>query len=393
MAPVLPPMRLINATILRDGALQTRSVAVADGQITRGPLPGVDLGGYFILPGIIDLHGDGFERHIAPRPSADFPLPAGLASTDREAAAHGITTAYLAQGWSWEGGLRGPDHAERLFAALDAYRPDALTDLRIQIRAEIHMVDMTERLIAAVRRHKIGYVIFNDHLDEGLAMQRTSPGDFALWARKAGISTETLHRALLDARDRQAQVPRHLCKLADAFDQLNVVYGSHDDPDGDTRERYRMIGARIAEFPTTRSAAVVARAMDCPVVMGAPNVVRGRSQAGNIAAGDLVAAGLCNCLVSDYHMPSLAAAAWALVDAGVLPLPRAWALISTNPAEILGLTDRGRIAPGLRADLAIVNAATRQVEATICAGRLTYLAGYAAQRFMASALTLPMAAE
>lgn len=389
----LPDLRLTGADILRDGELQRRSIALAEGVITRGPLPEVDLSGYLILPGIIDLHGDGFERNIAPRPSARFPLETGLAATDREAAAHGVTTAFLAQGWSWEGGHRSPDAALTLMVALDGYRPRALTDLRLQIRAETHLVAETARLIAAVARHRVGYVVFNDHLEEGFEMSLARPADFAHWARKVDQTPETLLAAMETARTRARDVPRHLCMLAEAFDGMGVLYGSHDDPDGETRERYSMIGARIAEFPTTGRAAAAAHAMMSPVIMGAPNVVRGRSQAGNIAAADLIADGLCDALVSDYHIPSLALAAWALVDGGTLPLPRAWAMISTRPAEILRMPDRGRLDPGLRADMVVVNAETREIEATICAGRLTYLAGEAGRRFLAQPATMRLAAE
>ncbi len=143
-----------------------------------------------------------------------------------------------------------------------------------------------------------------------------------------------------------------------------------------------MLGAQVAEFPLTKRAAAAAQAMQCPVIMGAPNVVRGKSQSGNQSASDLVAAGLCDALVSDYHLPALPLAAWSLVDRGILSLPAAWAMISTNPARILRLSDRGRLVPGLRADLVVVEAATRRIEATICAGRLTYLAGEAANRFL-----------
>ena len=117
MTHFLPPLRLTGAQILRDGEMQRRSISIDRGRITQSRLAEVDLSGYLVLPGIIDLHGDGFERHMSPRPSAPFPLQAGLASTDREAAAHGVTTAYLAQGWSWEGGHRSPDHAEALMVA------------------------------------------------------------------------------------------------------------------------------------------------------------------------------------------------------------------------------------------------------------------------------------
>ena len=390
---LLPPLRLTGAQVLRDGCLQARSLALADGRIGDGPMPEVNLSGFLILPGIVDLHGEGFEHHMAPRPSARFPMAQGFASFDREAAAHGVTTAFMAQSWSWEGAHRAPDHAEAVMAALQAYQPRALTDLRIQIRAETHLVYQTDRLIEAVRRFGVTYVVFNDHLEEGLQMWRMDAARFDNWARKLGKRPEDLAGAIQIARDAHDEVPRSLRRLADAFDQMGVQYGSHDDPDMETRETYRMIGARIAEFPLTPRVAAGAVAMQSPVIMGAPNVVRGQSQAGNVSAMDLIVAGHCDALVSDYHVPALAMAAWAVVDRGVMDLARAWAMISATPARILGLTDRGRLEPGLRADLVVVNAETRAIEATITAGRLAHLSGEAGRRFMAQPQMGRMAAE
>jgi alpha-D-ribose 1-methylphosphonate 5-triphosphate diphosphatase len=394
MPPLLPSLSLTGAQILHNGALQSGSLGIAQGVFTAAALNEVDLSGYLLLPGIIDLHGDGFEHHIAPRPSARLPLALGLASYDREAAAHGVTTAYLAQGWSWEGGPRGPDQAEAMMAALQAFRPQALTDLRLQIRAETHLTTETDRLIAAVQRHQLDYVVFNDHLSEARHMARIAPIEFSLWARKIGRHAEEMMQLVEDtARNRKA-VPRSLRIMAEAFDALGISYGSHDDPDAETRSYYAMIGAAIAEFPTTRNAAVAARAMENPVLMGATNVLRGGSQAGNVSACDLVADGLCDVLVSDYHLPALPLAAWALVDRGLLDLASAWAMISTRPAEVLRLRDRGRLQPGLRADLVVVNAQTRAIEATICGGRLVHLSGEAALRFMTRAsATMSLAAE
>jgi alpha-D-ribose 1-methylphosphonate 5-triphosphate diphosphatase len=393
MPQFLPPVRLSNAQILRDGVLLRGSIGIAEGRLLDADLPRIDLTGYLVLPGIIDLHGDGFERHMTPRPSAPFPLAAGLASFDREAAAHGVTTAYLAQGWSWEGGTRGPDHAEALMQALEAYQKRALIDLRLQIRAETHLVGETQRLIAAVQRFKVGYVVFNDHLAEAQKMARVAPSDFAHWARKTGSTAEGLMNAVELACECHAMVPRSLCTLAEAFDALGVIYGSHDDADGATRDYYFGIGAEIAEFPLSFKAAMAAHVMMSPVIMGAPNVVRGGSQAGNVSAQDLIAAGLCDALVSDYHIPALPLAVWALVDRGVMGLAQAWEMVSSRPAKILGLRDRGRVQAGLRADLVVVHAETRVIEATISHGRLSYLAGEAAERFLCRKTVFELAAE
>lgn len=394
MSKSLPALRFTGATILRDGEMQSRSLAISEGRITRGPLPEVDLSGYMILPGIIDLHGDAFERHTAPRPSAPFPPEIGLRATDREAAANGITTAWLAQSWSWEGGKRGPDYAIAMMQALRDYRPHALTDLRLQIRCETHTVDTAERMLSAIETYGIDYVVFNNHLDQADYMAAHRPEDLHAWAKSANRSVDEHLAIIKKAHLQRTQVPRYLCRLADRFDDLGVIYGSHDDPDGETRETYSMIGAKICEFPTSRSAAALARAVGDPVLMGAPNMVRGGSQSGNIAAEDLIRMGLCDALVSDYYYPALHLAAFRLADLGILSLPLAWAMISETPARILRLPDRGHLTPGRRADLVVINGETRAVEATICGGRITHLAGEAAHRLAFATMgTTALAAE
>jgi len=394
----LPPLRLTGAITLRNGEMQQRTVAIESGHITKGSFPAVDLSGYYIMPGIIDLHGDAFERHIAPRPTAPFPITTGLRATDRDAAVNGVTTAWMAQSWSWEGGHRGPDFAERFLQALDEYRPHLATDLRVQIRCETHTIDTRERLLQAVERHGVDYVIFNNHLDESLFLAKAKPEELAHWAKKNGRSPEEHIAVVNQALEQRKDVPRHLCKLSEAFDRLGVTYGSPDDPDGDTRETYSLIGAKVCEFPTARAPAALAKAVNDPVLMGAPNVVRGGSQSGNISAMDLVTANMCDALVSDYYYPALAQSAFHIADQGVMSLAKAWALISTNPAQILRMSDRGSIDYGKRADLTIINQATRAVEATISAGKITHLSGEAAHRFLASNLSnrhdpLPLAAE
>ena len=382
MTPPLAPLRFVGGLALVDGQLGDAPVSISNGTISSAGGTEVDTTGYFVLPGIVDMHGDAFERHLAPRPSAPFPHLTGLIGTERDCATNGVTTAWLAQSWSWEGGARGPDACEALLAALENYAPRQIVDLRIQIRYETHELDTVDRLLAAVRRWGIDYVVFNNHLDEALTMRDVAPEDLTTWARKRGISLDEFIKIIEAAKIRSAQVPRSLAKLAAGFDALGITYGSHDDPDAETRETFRQIGAKICEFPTGAGAATVASANDNPIVMGAPNVVRGGSQAGNIAATALIKQGKCDVLVSDYFYPALSQAAFALFDQGILPLEQAWSMISTNPAKVMNLRDRGCLADGKRADIVIVNQATRDIEATICGGRIAHLTGGFAARML-----------
>jgi alpha-D-ribose 1-methylphosphonate 5-triphosphate diphosphatase len=150
---------------------------------------------------------------------------------------------------------------------------------------------------------------------------------------------------------------------------------SHDDDAVATRDNFRAMGARICEFPMAEAVGAAARAAGDAVVMGSPNVVRGRSHLGWASAADLAEAGICSVLSSDYYYPCLLRAAFILAGRGVLDLPRAWALVSANPAAAAHLHDRGVIAPGRRADLVVVDArgAVPLPVATIAAGRVAWM--------------------
>jgi alpha-D-ribose 1-methylphosphonate 5-triphosphate diphosphatase len=194
--------------------------------------------------------------------------------------------------------------------------------------------------------------------------------------------------AMAAARAREREVPRHLCRLAEAFDAMGVVYGSVGDPDAETRERFAMIGARVAVFPASRRVAAAACAMGDPVVLSACDVAAER-----VTVVDLVREGRCAALASGRDGRVLAEAMWRLVDRGVCDLARAWSLVSAGPAEVARLPDRGRIAPGRRADLVLIREATREVEATVSAGRLVFAAGEAGARLREAAGARALAAE
>jgi alpha-D-ribose 1-methylphosphonate 5-triphosphate diphosphatase len=383
--PRIAPLRLTGALALMGGALVEHPLTVADGLITDGPGREVDLRGYVVLPGIIDLHGDGFERHLSPRPSAPFDKARALASAAAELAVNGITTAWLAQSWSWEGGFRSGAATVALLGALDRIRPQLLPDVRVQIRLETHVIDQHEAVLAAVAAHGVDYVVFNNHLPEALEMANQRPDRFAQWSAQTSRTSDEMLAIVRHAEAQQPDVAAALVSIATRLAAAGVRMGSHDDATAATRAFYRGIGAGIAEFPTTVEAARAAHAEGEPVLMGAPNVVRGGSQTGNIAAAGLIEAGLVDALMSDYYYPALPQSAWALVDAGVCDLAQAWAMISTAPARIMGLSDRGRLAPGLRADIAVVNPGTHRVEMTLVGGAVAHLSGELARRVAAAA--------
>jgi alpha-D-ribose 1-methylphosphonate 5-triphosphate diphosphatase len=390
-------MHFRGAEILRGDTLVSDGLSIVAGQLREMPEGQqeniVDLTGYRVLPGIVDLHGDAFERHLAPRPTAPFPSNIGLRSVDHDAASSGVTTAWMAQSWSWEGGSRGPDSAEAFMEDLADYRAKALTDLRIQLRCETHTIDTEQRLLAAIAKHGIDYVIFNDHIGEAVGMIFSDLDGLSAWGKRAGRTLSAHIKLVKDTQNLSPMVPLYVCTLANAFDRLGIKYGSHDDPDAATRNYYAKIGARICEFPTRVVPARVAKANGDTVLMGAPNVVRRGSQSGNIAAVDLIRQGLCDALVSDYHYPSLSRAALLLADDGLLTFSEAWEMISKKPAHIMGLTDRGEIADGKRADLVIMHAETRQIEGTIANGRWSHLCGALASRITTMPHRIAPAAE
>ena len=384
--PQIAPLRLTNAHALIGGALHDHALTVADGQITDGPARELDLSGYLLLPGIIDLHGDGFERHLSPRPTAPFDKVKGLGSLAAELAVNGITTAWIAQSWSWEGGHRSGAATVALLEALKRARPRLLPDIRVQLRLETHVIDEHPLVIEAVAAHGLDFVVFNNHLPEAVEMADRKPHRFASWASQTSRTADEMLAVVRKAEAQEPDVPAALAAIATRFRDLGVRMGSHDDATAATRAFYRGLGAEISEFPTTFEAARAAHAAGEPVLMGAPNVVRGGSQTGNIAAVDLIREGLVDALMSDYYYPALPQSAWALVDAGLCDLPQAWAMISEAPARIMGLADRGHLGHGARADLVAVNPETHRVELTLTHGRIAHLSGEAARRFAALAV-------
>lgn len=375
---------LANARVLlADGSLEETEVAVEDGRIAAfgagvGRSRMIDLGGRLLLPGIVDLHGDAFERAIMPRSGVAFPLDIALDHADRAVLASGITTAYLAQGVGWESGLRGAGTAEKLLSAVEAGRPRFGADLRFHVRFEIYAFDAAEQVCRWLEDGRAGMLVFNDHLPQFEQELASDPAKLENWVRYIGLTMDAFRAKVREMRAAEADARACVGRVAAAARRAGVPTGSHDDDTAELRRRYHDLGATVAEFPVNLETARAAAELGNPVGMGAPNVLRGGSASGNVAARELIAEGLCDYLISDYYYPAQLHAAFKLVREGTLKLGQAWSLVSAAPARVGGLPDRGAIEVGRRADLIAVDDGRQDLPILSLAmveGRIAYGSG------------------
>ena len=385
---------------LPQGSVET-TVTIADGSIDDigGPVRGqvVDARGLILAPAMIDVHGDAFERQIMPRPGVFFPTEAAVIDTDRQLATNGIATAYHAITLGWEPGLRDVARGRALLQAMRDLEPRLLVENRVQLRWETFAFEALETIEWALAGPLLPSIAFNDHtsmtmraydvaiqdrgfelnpdfsiaaLDDDRMRKRT-----ASKAHRAGLSDEDYIALLGRVWDRRSQVPDVIARVAEMGRAAGAPMLSHDDTRAETRAWYRAHGATVCEFPMVMEAAEAARANGDPIIFGAPNAARGGSHIGSLGAGDMVEAGLCDALASDYFYPAMLAAVARLDQEKRADRLRLWSLVSSGPARAMGLTDRGQIAPGLRADLVLIDWPDGQAPAvtgTWVAGRMAF---------------------
>lgn len=361
-----------SSNVLIDGKLQKGSLTIEKGKIQlereSSPYRHYNMGNFYILPGIIDLHGDGFERHLFPRPSAPVKHTIALKNLSNELIYNGITTAYLAQCYSWEGGYRSPEFTAELLTSLKILKNDFMPDLRLQIRFETHLIEEKKYLINLIDQFNIDYLVFNNHLPEAIKKWENDKPRIEAWAGQTGRTGEQHINIVKGYLKNNVRVKGFLEELSGELKRRNITLGSHDDDSPSDRDYFNSLGAYICEFPTTLQAAEAAKKNNNGVIMGAPNIMRGGSQAGNIDAINLVKSDLVDCLVSDYYYPALLESVWKMADMKVRSFENSYKMISTNPARILNLADRGELVDNARADLLILNPDNRKIVAVFCRG-------------------------
>jgi alpha-D-ribose 1-methylphosphonate 5-triphosphate diphosphatase len=347
---------LTNATIVTPdeafaGTLVLRGAAIAEVARGRSAAPGaIDLEGDTLVPGVIDVHTDNLERQVQPRVHARWPSRSAMLAHDAQCAAAGVTTVLDALcvgivGFEQE---RTQTFREAV-ADLDALAETGLlkSDHFLHLRCELPAVDMRE-LFEPVSHHRaVRMVSIMDHTP-GVG-QYADLDRYRALRLKEGIPPEEIERSLanrMGQRERMRGPNRDF--VLGVVGETGVALASHDDRTEEEIAENAALGIRISEFPVTLAAARAAHAHGMQVIAGAPNIVRGGSHSGNVAVAELIAAGAVDALASDYVPASLIEAAF---HPAAGPLPEAVARVTDHPARLAGLHDRGRLMPGLRADL------------------------------------------
>ncbi|MFK7876647.1 MAG: alpha-D-ribose 1-methylphosphonate 5-triphosphate diphosphatase [Paracoccaceae bacterium] len=354
-------MCLANADIVLPDRVMRGAVHVAAGKIValdegdRLPEGAIDCAGDVLIPGLIELHTDNLERHMEPRPDVKMPNVTAILAHDGELASAGITTVFDALRVGSIGAANkahGRAYARQLASDLLALRDADALRLRhmIHLRAEICSETLIDELADFGPEDRIGLVSVMDHTPGQRQFRDLDKLRIYYRGKYSYSDTEfdavVAQRRALGGRVRAAH---EACAVSEAG-RLGAVLASHDDTTRAQVMRSADLGMALAEFPTTKEAAETCRARGTHIIMGAPNLIRGRSHSGNVSARELAELGLLDIVSSDYVPALLMASVFHLADLWN-DLPRAVRCVTQTPARATGLKDRGQIAPGTLADL------------------------------------------
>lgn len=353
-------MTLRNARVVLDDEIVCGSVTMRDGLIAGIDVGSSDVGedmeGDYLIPGLVELHTDHLESHYAPRPGVLWNSIAALQAHDAQVAGSGITTVFdcLRLGSDEFGGFKKGEmriiaDALETAAAEDRLRASHL----IHLRCEVSASDVLEHFDDFRADPQVRLASLMDHAP-GQRQFQTIEQYTLYYRKKRNLSDADFERFIAYRLEESSLYSApHRKAIVEACKERGIALASHDDATIEHVEESKGFGVRLAEFPTSFEAAKASHQAGMAVLMGAPNVVRGKSHSGNISAKALADEGVLDVLSSDYVPLSLIHAPFVLADdeSTSITLPQAIQMVSATPARAVGLDDRGRIAKGLRADL------------------------------------------
>ena len=359
-SPTASPTIFTNARLVLDDEVVKGSLYSHGGTIERidqgaSAISGaIDLQGDYLMPGMVEVHTDNFERHLMPRPKVRWDDAPALLAHDAEIAAAGITTVLdaLGVGEADPESVRGSEWNSVLdcikeFSERGTLRADHL----LHVRCELPAPNTLELFAPFVGNPMVRMISLMDHTP-GQRQWENLEHAWIYFSGKKGWSREKFDERVAMSIELQALYAQpHRAYFTAYCNEHQIALASHDDTTVAHVEQAFAEGATVCEFPTTVAAAQAARDRNMLTIMGGPNVVRGGSHSGNVSAIELAKLGLMDILSSDYVPGSLLSAVVRLTETAGLTLPQAVALVSRNPAKSIGLHDRGSIGPEMRADL------------------------------------------
>ena len=352
-------MIFTNARLVLEDRIVPGSLVVRDGVIAEicegNSARGADMDGDYIIPGLVELHTDHLESHYSPRPGVRWNAISAIQSHDAQIASSGITTVFdcLRLGSDEDDGFKTGEMRAIADALVEARTENRLrADHLIHLRCEVSAADVLEHFADFVTDAQVRLASLMDHAP-GQRQFQTMDQYTLYYKTKRGLSDEAFAHFVQRRQEASARFSdAHRKALASACAERGITVASHDDATLDHVAEAVGFGVRLAEFPTSIEAAQASHKAGMSVLMGAPNVVRGGSHSGNIAASDLARAGVLDVLSSDYIPFSLIQAPFVLADEiDDLDLPAAIRLVTATPAKTVGLDDRGSLTEGKRADL------------------------------------------
>jgi alpha-D-ribose 1-methylphosphonate 5-triphosphate diphosphatase len=361
METIFSNARIVLENEVLDGSLVVRDGRIAD--ISSGKIAaGEDFGGDYLIPGLIELHTDHLEAHYSPRPGVRWNTTAAIQVHDSQVASSGITTVFdcLRMGSDEDGGFAAGEMREMADAITAACRDERLkADHLIHLRCEVSAANVLDDFSDFEKDEMVRLVSLMDHAP-GQRQFQTMDQYILYYKTKRGMSDEAFAEFVarrVEASERYAK--RHRDRIAAHCNARGIAMASHDDATLDHVDESIAYGVKLAEFPTSLEAARASHEAGLSVLMGAPNIVRGKSHSGNISARELAHHGILDVLSSDYVPLSLIHAPFLLSEGEEgIALPEAIAMVTRTPARTVGLEDRGAIRPGLRADLVRVRHTT-----------------------------------
>lgn len=346
---VLPEETVVSGAVLIEEGVITAVCPVVSKKATSE----LDLEGDYLLPGLIDLHGDAIETELNPRPNVGLPMDYAIAQGDRKCALAGITTMFHAIGFHGEdSAYRNSEMMVELSRRI-FYHEHALVDNKIHCRFEMPVPSGIGYIRTLIEEGICSMVSLNDHTP-GQGQYRDLSFIREYLKHKRGFSDEEIERHLAERIERAQNAEEYGQEMADIALAAGLPLASHDDEDAGKVIRRHGQGATITEFPLSVEAATAAKERGMHAIVGSPNVMRGGSTGTGAKAIDLVSADLADCLCSDYAPGTLLPAIFRIARELDWPLHRAVRLGTMGPAAAARLTDRGAIREGLRADLIAV---------------------------------------